>query len=983
MTDTTEQDKQHAPDEPTEAKDAGADATAPDASNDDDALAPETAAPSTPPPVTTKEANDEAKPESTPEQKRRSRGASPSKIKRRPVPTALGLEGTSYADGPSIEVSSAATIATLSRAAEVEKNHAPDSPTTSLIAALRSQLEIVSEQALQLNSKLVASISRHADLEDTVYTLEGERREQNERVDELEREKSRWEESMNTGLLVERAQIRDEMQRLAAGLVEEERRRGSAEERRAQVENEVDDLAATLFDQANTMVATERMSRAQAEERLKESEDNLAAAEAAVRDMQLHLQSLSTPAAESPGGEAVAAPRHILSSHPPYAEFTAFVQHMRAARPRKIKSRDLYPAPATANLLTHPFLVRALAEDHEPTLRLDAAPELSWLSRRSVGSAVISGDLLVEPVNAAALGPPEHIKCAMCGSLVFGAAAQGQGARLAQSRFSLKPFFSSPGTHVNSALASSTSVYVFRVATGAEKDAKAYPLCKNGWCLERLRAACALWHFVRTGIVQSLWFSEDVTHSRNPSAANAADIVAAANAPTTPAGGEAAADDGTPRPVDLSRTPPDADKLSLSPAPPALPERPTASAQRKSGWGLGFKWSRNTPPTTPGPETPKESTFAALIATGPDAKAAEALGAPINLGVAEEEQADRKGKGKEKAVEEVEPEKEVEAVKEEKAEVDDGAAEAEKTEDKVEKVDEVEKSDEADDDKDKADDDKDKADDDKDKADETEATTDAPKADNTDDTVLSRSDSHTGSEADTASFTTPHNEPADLPEEAGEKKAESEEPAAKEEASAKEEESDSKEEAAEKPEDKTSDDDKPADDSNSSSPVVTPPKSDSPPPTAPKRSAARGAAPPPLPKRAAARNRNSAALSSPPDTPTEARHADAKADSPVEEPETPTTATATEAPTTGNSAATLVESTSDARVPPPLPPRHPRTPLEGRASSEEMPPPPLPVPRTEKTFVTGDGWEARTWRQVIKLKEDMWRARVGVVDESE
>lgn len=150
-----------------------------------------------------------------------------------------------------LQVSSAATLATLERAAEVEKDHAPDSPTTSLIAALRSQLELVSEQAGQLNSKLVASISRHADLEDQVYTLEGERREQNERVVELERDKARWEESMNTGLLVERDQIRDEMQRLAAGLVEEERRRGSAEERREQVENEVDDLAATLFDQVS------------------------------------------------------------------------------------------------------------------------------------------------------------------------------------------------------------------------------------------------------------------------------------------------------------------------------------------------------------------------------------------------------------------------------------------------------------------------------------------------------------------------------------------------------------------------------------------------------------------------------------------------------------------------------------------------------------------------------------------------------------
>ena len=65
----------------------------------------------------------------------------------------------------------------------------------------------------------------------------------------LEHEKLSWEENMNTGLLVERSQIKEEMQKLAAGLVEEERRRGSAEERRIKVENEVDDLAASLFGQ--------------------------------------------------------------------------------------------------------------------------------------------------------------------------------------------------------------------------------------------------------------------------------------------------------------------------------------------------------------------------------------------------------------------------------------------------------------------------------------------------------------------------------------------------------------------------------------------------------------------------------------------------------------------------------------------------------------------------------------------------------------
>ena len=129
--------------------------------------------------------------------------------------------------------------------------HAPDSPTTTLIASLRSQVKELADQSHALNTKLIATISRHADLEDLHLHLQSQHVELEQTAKGLEGEKEQWEDSMKTGLLVERSQIKDEMQKLAAGLVEEERRRGSAEERRLQVENEVDDLAASLFDQVS------------------------------------------------------------------------------------------------------------------------------------------------------------------------------------------------------------------------------------------------------------------------------------------------------------------------------------------------------------------------------------------------------------------------------------------------------------------------------------------------------------------------------------------------------------------------------------------------------------------------------------------------------------------------------------------------------------------------------------------------------------
>jgi hypothetical protein len=36
--------------------------------------------------------------------------------------------------------------------------------------------------------------------------------------------------------------------------------------------------------------------------------------------------------------------------------------------------------------------------------------------------------------------------------------------------------------------------------------------------------------------------------------------------------------------------------------------------------------------------------------------------------------------------------------------------------------------------------------------------------------------------------------------------------------------------------------------------------------------------------------------------------------------------------------------------------------------------------KTGKRYVEGDSWEAKTWREVVRLKEDMWKARVGLVE---
>lgn len=269
------------------------------------------------------------------------------------------------------------------------------------------------------------------------------------------------------------------------------------------------------------MVASERHGRIEAEEKLKSTEDNLAAAEAAMRDMQLHLQSMPTSAASPPSSTSISAPkRKYLASHLPYTEYTAFLMHLRSLRPLKETSKAIFPPPLVSALLTQPHLARTITEDHEPTLRLDTAPDLSWLSRRGISSAIISGDLIIEPVSANTIlsqttSATHDIGCALCGKPVFpstnvppspsishfGPPPAHPTQRNSASRFSLKPFFnatspsSAPSpTHSPAASPGPTgqlpSVYIFRVAKSAtttpaekekEKDAKSYPLCRTGW----------------------------------------------------------------------------------------------------------------------------------------------------------------------------------------------------------------------------------------------------------------------------------------------------------------------------------------------------------------------------------------------------------------------------------------------------------------------------------------------------------------------
>lgn len=122
------------------------------------------------------------------------------------------------------------------------------------------------------------------------------------------------------------------------------------------------------------------------------------------------------------------------------------------------------PTPA-GPLKDTKFFKRVLVEDIEPTLRLDAAPGLSWLARRSVLNAITEGSLVVEPAPSSPIVPaaphPQHYPCALCGE------SKKDGEHLRTHRF----------------------------RTSESDTAQRYPLC--GYCLARVRSTCELLGFLR------------------------------------------------------------------------------------------------------------------------------------------------------------------------------------------------------------------------------------------------------------------------------------------------------------------------------------------------------------------------------------------------------------------------------------------------------------------------------------------------------
>lgn len=223
---------------------------------------------------------------------------------------------------------------------------------------LRAQIADLTNQVTGLNSKLVNSFMRISDLEDDLSDTQERLTSHQVMVASLEKERQEHLAALNTGLLVEKVHVSTEMQKMMERVIEETAQRGKAISDKEKIEAELDELSSSLFSEANKMVAVEKLARARADEKSKSMEERLRNTEEIMEQQQkrlVELQGVVDKTRSAPDGADGGLPHSGLDMPPsraagsglpmtmaeeeqvkldivPYMELRAFLNQLRKLR---------------------------------------------------------------------------------------------------------------------------------------------------------------------------------------------------------------------------------------------------------------------------------------------------------------------------------------------------------------------------------------------------------------------------------------------------------------------------------------------------------------------------------------------------------------------------------------------------------------------------------------------------------------------------
>lgn len=152
----------------------------------------------------------------------------------------------------------------------------------------------LNSEVANLSDKLIKAINHQTTLDDTLSQTRQELEASRARIAQLEAEASAHSERIRGGLLVTKQSQDEHTTLLVAQVAEEKRQKMLAQQEKRSIESELETLTASLFDEANKMVAAANRERDTVEKKNQQLRDQIKDGEAVIVSQTEQLSELKT-----------------------------------------------------------------------------------------------------------------------------------------------------------------------------------------------------------------------------------------------------------------------------------------------------------------------------------------------------------------------------------------------------------------------------------------------------------------------------------------------------------------------------------------------------------------------------------------------------------------------------------------------------------------------------------------------------------------
>ena len=152
----------------------------------------------------------------------------------------------------------------------------------------------LSSEVAALSDKLISAINHQTSLDDSLTQAQQELEASRARIAELEANTKAYEDRLARGELIKKEDADQVNHKLAAELAEEKKQRTLIQQEKRGIESELETLTASLFDEANKMVASANIQRDAVEKKNQQLRDQIKDGEAVIASQTEQLAELKT-----------------------------------------------------------------------------------------------------------------------------------------------------------------------------------------------------------------------------------------------------------------------------------------------------------------------------------------------------------------------------------------------------------------------------------------------------------------------------------------------------------------------------------------------------------------------------------------------------------------------------------------------------------------------------------------------------------------